>query len=717
MFQSLTGEDSMTNCIARNIGLSMGLSLALGGHASAGGALEEIIRNPPVLGAVPAVPATAGLQAGAAAPRKLNLLRQPLPTELAPGIAREVELNLSIQYVNGWIRNPAIEKPGEIKFDKVRLRSYVQGDGRPARSLAADGGWGKEGQTVFVAPQIEAYPGQTVRVTLNNNLPDDPSCIAQGGSANVPHCFDGTNLHTHGLWINPAGNSDNVLISINPGVGFQYEYNIPPTHPAGTFWYHSHRHGSTALQVGSGMAGALIIRGTRPPTLTENGDIDTLLKPHGATQFPERVLVFQQIQYACRFGPDAGDMKGQIKTYGNDPATNPNDKRYKCDPGDVGQIDGYDQFGPGGWAQSGRYTSINGVVLGKLAKAKAGVVERWRMIHGGVRDTIAFKLRRRADNAPAAAGLKASDTEDYVQRYCTGPELDLSLIAADGLTLARAMPRKAVTFQPAYRWDALVVFPQAGDYCVINDVQVASTIDRAAPSARLLGLVEVEPGAAVGGSASAYVQSKLVAAAQANLPGQVGAKVAGELKDGFKLSSFVPHRTIEETEVTGTQLLTFNIDTSKPGAATFQVDGRPFDGARIDRVLQLGAVDEWTLKSAFVSHPFHIHVNPFQIVSIKTPDGIDISGDNGKDPDGDPQYAGMKGVWKDTLWVKNLYASNDPATSRKGEYTIVVRTRYERYIGDFVLHCHILDHEDQGMMQNIRVALPDGKGGASHGHH
>jgi hypothetical protein len=34
-----------------------------------------------------------------------------------------------------------------------------------------------------------------------------------------------------------------------------------------------------------------------------------------------------------------------------------------------------------------------------------------------------------------------------------------------------------------------------------------------------------------------------------------------------------------------------------------------------------------------------------------------------------------------------------------------------RYIGDFVLHCHILDHEDQGMMQNIRIALPDGKGG------
>ena len=60
--------------------------------------------------------------------------------------------------------------------------------------------------------------------------------------------------------VNPSGNGDNVLLSINPGVSFEYEYAIPPEHPAGTFWYHTHRHGSTALQVSSGMAGALIIQ-------------------------------------------------------------------------------------------------------------------------------------------------------------------------------------------------------------------------------------------------------------------------------------------------------------------------------------------------------------------------------------------------------------------------------------------------------------------------
>jgi len=57
-----------------------------------------------------------------------------------------------------------------------------------------------------------------------------------------------------------------------------------------------------------------------------------------------------------------------------------------------------------------------------------------------------------------------------------------------------------------------------------------------------------------------------------------------------------------------------------------------------------------------------------------------------------------------------------PPGKPPGKYAVVVRTRYERYIGDYVLHCRILDHEDQGMMQIIRVALPNGAGGTSSGH-
>ena len=39
-------------------------------------------------------------------------------------------------------------------------------------------------------------------------------------------------------------------------------------------------------------------------------------------------------------------------------------------------------------------------------------------------------------------------------------------------------------------------------------------------------------------------------------------------------------------------------------------------------------------------------------------------------------------------------------------YVMITRTRDDDYIGQYVLHCHILDHEDQGMMMNITVVNP-----------
>lgn len=120
-------------------------------------------------------------------------------------------------------------------------------------------------------------------------------------------------------------------------------------------------------------------------------------------------------------------------------------------------------------------------------------------------------------------------------------------------------------------------------------------------------------------------------------------------------------------------------------------------------MLSLGTAEEWKISSVnALGHPFHIHVNPFQIQRIiKNATNVDVSLPGATD---DAQYAGLKGVWKDTLFVKV-------------GYTAYVRTRYQRYIGDFVLHCHILDHEDQGMMQNVRIVLPDGIGGVATDEH
>jgi L-ascorbate oxidase len=196
----------------------------------------------------------------------------------------------------------------------------------------------------------------------------------------------------------------------------------------------------------------------------------------------------------------------------------------------------------------------------------------------------------------------------------------------------------------------------------------------------------------------------LIATANRTMPTAVREKVREDLANDLRLTSFIPHPDVGDGEVKGKQQAELKIDTSS-GSVQFEINGKPYDPARIDRVLTLGSVDEWTLTAGTnppVGHPFHIHVNPFQIVNILDPSGNDVSVSG--EPS-DPQYANLKGVWRDTLFVK-------PG------YHVTMRTRYQRYIGDFVLHCHILDHEDQGMMQNVRIGLSDGNGGVvGLGHH
>lgn len=68
-----------------------------------------------------------------------------------------------------------------------------------------------------------------------------------------------TNLHVHGLHVSPQDNGDNMFVSVPPGSTFDYEYELPPDHPPGVFWYHPHLHGTVAEQIFGGLYGAIVV--------------------------------------------------------------------------------------------------------------------------------------------------------------------------------------------------------------------------------------------------------------------------------------------------------------------------------------------------------------------------------------------------------------------------------------------------------------------------
>jgi FtsP/CotA-like multicopper oxidase with cupredoxin domain len=119
------------------------------------------------------------------------------------------------------------------------------------------------------------------------------------------------------------------------------------------------------------------------------------------------------------------------------------------------------------------------------------------------------------------------------------------------------------------------------------------------------------------------------------------------------------------------------------------INGREFDHGRIDETVQLGALEEWELINlTYEPHPLHIHVNPFQVVEI----------------DGQPVD---EGHYRDSAMVPPFGS-------------IKIRHRFEDFTGVFPMHCHILFHEDHGMM--LLVEVVDGAGGGaapggSAGHH
>lgn len=553
-----------------------------------------------------------------------------------------------------------------------------------------------------VGPTLRVKPGEILRVTLKNQLPpenpnDHPADI------NIPHGFNQTNLHTHGLHVSPVGNGDNVLLTISPDEEFIYEVPVPEDHVAGTFWYHAHRHGSTAMQVSSGMAGALIIEAPED----DAGAIDNV---PGIDTAEERICLFQQISYHPEAAPDLalsllptleapGDLpetgQGQVivgridetlyfrvfdaqgartvdtdstRLVGKDseldrfrerlealgwPTTPTPEQRAEVIAAAwslTGQttyvLEDFDTaFGPRRWIDGkisqGWRTTINGQ-LQPIIRVESGKLQRFRFIHAGIRDPIVVQF------APVPRELLQPDRVGEIH-YDVDAINDEGMreIALDGIPLPAMRQTKSIELHPGYRSEALVRLTNITNqpqYYIMWDGPSDVSLDPAAldstKQAGILAIVEVLPGE----------------------PG--GEEPWPTLHDFSKVRRPEP---IGPQEVEGLQTVQLQL-------GPFAVNGQPYDPNATPLLVKLGRTDEWKLTANLGSHPFHIHVNPFYVVSETDADGVETP----------------IGVWKDTLLV----------TAGR---THTIRTHYKRYIGDYVLHCHILDHEDEGMMMGVSI--------------
>ena len=145
----------------------------------------------------------------------------------------------------------------------------------------------------------------------------------------------------------------------------------------------------------------------------------------------------------------------------------------------------------------------------------------------------------------------------------------------------------------------------------------------------------------------------------------------------------LPTRLVELTAVSPASaaqrrrfILNSGLCASRPGSGEHAnsplligINGKPYDIGRIDLETKLGTTEVWEIVSMGMAHPFHVHGALFRVLSIE----------------GAPPAAHLTG-WKGTILVEDkaelLVAFNRPATREH----------------PFMYHCHILEHEEAGLM-------------------
>lgn len=448
---------------------------------------------------------------------------------------------------------------------------------------------------------------------------------------------------------------DDVLNAIHPQSGAQYRWDIDEdgTHHTGLQWYHPHVHGTTAMQVVSGAAGAWIIRGA----------LDSLA---GVADARERVMVFST--------PPVLDNGFEPLADGE-----------RCTEDTLT----FNEFAVLGAPSAPQLNVINGVVKPRLVTAP-GQVERWRILHAGYLDEVFVGVFRGTD-----ANCTDFSTAD-------GDTLQLVQIGRDGLILPQAYSDDYVFMSPGYRVEAMVdgADLQDGDtWCVVTarflqdgdpemygefgempmspptpptPLEVHARFDTDGQVVAILNVT------ADYGVATETEMPDLAAIAALAPPVDIGGESATARCAAAAANTDV--EAIEQVAILQVGFMTVD-DPDPCGCEGYNVNCANFESTDrerypFDRDLPLGAIEHWRVGASIDGHPFHIHINPF----LLCPD------DSIYDPIPFPH-------WRDTVLLNT------------GRRTNLI-SEYRGFTGPFVLHCHKLTHEDEGMMEVLRVCDP-----------
>ena len=449
----------------------------------------------------------------------------------------------------------------------------------------------------------------------------------------------------------------------------------------GTHWYHAHKHGSTTINVANGMTGAFIIEGAYDDMLNGFYGSGETTGPNSWTR-AQPVLVVNQL------------------------GTSPN--LFRVNP--TGALP----------------FSVNGRFQPALTMAP-GQVQLWRIVNSSSRGGVYL-------NGFAPSNATAPSSPQVFQ----WKQLAQDGVQLNGTNYANSQ-NPNLLISAGNRADLLVKAPTTPGQYVLLAAQARSRCETLAPNQ--VPTIPTQP------------KAKPICGAQAPGP-LLTINVTGTPAAGNQ-AAFIPEarvqkgfpsflRDVADGEVKSTKTVVFESTPTAggPPATMHTIDGHKFDG-NVGKVVLLNTAEEWTIVNrtvngavqqgavtttdppGIVDHPFHIHINPFQITEFFDPNEVlpgtstpkyvfqepkqngqcllDITRPESWKPCDPQPKTGL--VWWDVFAIPSARAvfvnNNTQAVIVPGYFKM--RSRFVDFTGQYVIHCHILAHEDRGMMTVVEV--------------
>lgn len=599
---------------------------------------------------------------------------------------------------------------------------------------------------VYHPPVMEVDAGNTIYFQLVNRMPAPPN---PPPSPNTNH----TNLHTHGLIVaprplgSPEGLGDNIFVDLAPGQdpaqSALYRINIPKVipkavfdpkskenvaYPTGLNWYHPHIHGVTAAQVGSGMAGLISIGAPKDQIVVEGpgGMPDPVATKALRDATDVEYMILRDMPLQSTVMPE--DASGEAATIvGKPTCVTPAGMAYSpggyCAPADTS----------GDQKQFWLFT-INGQRYPNL-NVPAGRNKLWRFANMSANQTYVLQLLDKNGN----------------------PQ-EMEVLTVDGVTAGKpngtghrvqALKLTELMVMPAARTEILVRNDGSSKYTSDDLVLVTKAVTNLTGPAIGLAAVTIEkPAVAQAPAPKLSVQKPWVmASSQATpvhaaaarttkaeghgghgghgshgghmaQPSMGGASTANASTQGVGPCFVRPKAGIGLLKGERRQILFgFDVNNNKNfglGANIMKGDTlvkaqmpiTAFDPAIEHVCSPFGASEVWELvNTTNFPHNFHMHQVKFRLARADELKAIGVKSGPIVDPQGNmnglylPEDGGAVDVWHDTLPLPA--ASADGKTY--GRAFVVINFNAVEQIGTYVYHCHILGHEDKGMMAVMEV--------------